>query len=172
MINEVNVEFEFENGLPEGTKFNAKLSPSHLLKYGFVVPIIVQTPSAYITPSAPSKLKAITVMALLDTGASCTCISQEIAKILELVPVGYSEMSTAAGIAKFPEYAVDILFPNTSMKGFENLSVGTCALLYNHDLPPDAIMDKSNFGVLIGRDIMSRWNIVWNGPTSSVFITE
>jgi hypothetical protein len=27
-------------------------------------------------------------------------------------------------------------------------------------------------GILIGRDIMSRWNIVWNGPTSTVFISD
>jgi hypothetical protein len=25
---------------------------------------------------------------------------------------------------------------------------------------------------LIGRDVMSRWNIVWNGPTSTVFISD
>jgi hypothetical protein len=32
--------------------------------------------------------------------------------------------------------------------------------------------DPRNFGVLLGRDVMARWNIVWNGLTSTVFISD
>jgi hypothetical protein len=136
---------------------------------GFVIPVIVQTPSILCSPPISKKLITVTVMALLDTGASRTYISNLIAEDLELEPSGFSVSYTAAGSARFPDYAVDILFPDQGLHGFENLRVGSCKLPYKRDVPNNY---ASNFGILIGRDMMARWNITWNGPTSSVFISQ
>ena len=86
--------------------------------------------------------------------------------------MGFSKAFTASGVEVFPDYAVDIHFPNAELRKYTNLKVGSCSLPYNHSLHDDQRMTQSNFGVLIGRDMMARWNIVWNGPSSSVFIAE
>ena len=111
-------------------------------------------------------------MALLDTGATRTCISDFVANALELNPVGFSKAYTASGVEDFADFAVDILFPDAGLRGFEDVNVGSCRLPYKHNLPGEQRMSHTNIGALIGRDMMSRWNIVWNGPSSSVFISE
>jgi len=172
MINSVNIELLIPNYLPPDTKFGLDINSQYLLKYGFVMPVIVQTPSFLCSPPFSKPLRTIVAMALLDTGASSTAISRIIANYLNLDPIGFSQINTAAGQAVYPDFSVDILFPSVALKSFENIKVGTCDLPFDLNLPIDEYSSKNNFGVLIGRDMMSRWNIVWNGPTSSVFISE
>ena len=107
-----------------------------------------------------------------DTGATRTCITGLIADALELTPVGFSKAHTASGVEEFADYAVDILFPDAGLLSFEDLNVGSCSLPYMHYLSDEQRMAHTNIGALIGRDMMSRWNIVWNGPSSSVFVSE
>jgi len=116
--------------------------------------------------------KSILVTAHLDTGASRTAISEVLAQYLGLVPASFTKVHTAAGLAEYHDYMVDILFPGRDLKNFIDLRVGSCTLPYKHDLDDDLRMLSTNFGMLIGRDMMSRWNIFWNGPTSSVFISD
>jgi len=94
MITSIKTEIQSTPKLPTGIKIDVALSPRHLLEHGFVMPVIIQTPSVLCAPPISNTLKTVQVMA--------------------------------------------------------------------HD----------NFGVLIGRDIMARWNIVWNGPSSCVFIAD
>lgn len=172
MISQISVDVVSSKPLPPDISLQAKIGHLELANPGFVFPVIVQTPSFLCVSPFSETLKTVTVMALLDTGASRTCISRAIAQMLELKIAGYTKTNTAGGIKKFPDYMVDILFPNNSMNGFVDLMVGSCDLPYN-SVPIDGdVMAKSNFGVLIGRDMMSRWNIVWNGPTSTVFISD
>jgi len=172
MINSISVEFKLSNPIPPETKVFLGTNPLLLMERGFVLPLIIQTPSVLCLPPISKQLRTITVMALFDTGASRTSITNDIANDLELEPVGFSKIHTAAGPGIFPDFAVDVLFPNAGLKNFENLKVGSCKLPYKRNLPPDLAMANSNFGVLIGRDMMSRWNVVWNGPTSTVFISD
>jgi len=172
MINSINVEFTLSNPVPPETKVFLGANPLFLMKHGFVIPVIIQTPSILCIPPVSKPIRTITVMALFDTGASRTSITKIIADYLELEQVGFSKIYTAAGPATYPDYAVDILFPNAGLKSIENIKVGSCKLPYKNNLPPDLTMANSNFGALIGRDVMARWNIVWNGPTSTVFISD
>ena len=172
MINQINVEISSSQPLLPNIALQAKISPAALSEAGFVFPVTVQTPSFLCVPPFFKTLKTVTVMALLDTGTLRTSVSDVIATALELKPVGFSKMNTAAGVKTFPDYIIDILFANNGIKGFADLMVGSCSLPYNNNPPNGNVMAKSNFGVLIGRDIMSHWNIVWNGPTSSVFIAD
>ena len=61
-----------------------------------------------------------------------------------------------------------IAFPNTALKSFDKVLMFSCDLGFDISQSSNA----KNFGTLIGRDIMARWNIFWNGPTSSVFIAD
>jgi hypothetical protein len=70
-----------------------------------------------------------------------------------------------------PIYTIDIGFPTTKLSSFNNLRIGSCRLGFDitNNMNP---AKPQNMGILIGRDIMSRWNIVWNGPTSTVIISD
>ena len=107
-------------------------------------------------------------MAHFDTGATNTSIDINLAKHLNLIPIGQSVNYTAGGPQKMPNFYIDLSFPGTTLKPFHNLRIGSC------NLPFDVKngIHSRNFGILIGRDIMSKWNIVWNGPTSTVFISD
>lgn len=50
-----------------------------------------------------------------------------------------------------------------------NLQIGSCNL--NFQLNSN-LNNPRNFGILLGRDVMSRWNIIWNGPSSTVIISD
>jgi hypothetical protein len=85
--------------------------------------------------------------------------------------VGKSNNRTASGPQVMPNFAIDISFPATKLSPFYNLRIGSCRL--DFDLANNMKPSKSqNMGILIGRDIMSRWNIIWNGPTSTVIISD
>ena len=123
---------------------------------------------------APSMLKALPVLAHFDTGAYKTMIDSRIAKYLGLVSAGISKSTTASGIIETPDYFVDVAFLNTHLRPISNLQVGSCTLP-NYDLQLKAngqSATQKSFGVLIGRDIMSIWNVTWHGPTSTVLISD
>jgi predicted aspartyl protease len=107
-------------------------------------------------------------MAHLDTGASITSIDRRIAAELELHPIGVGKIMTASGEMEANSYGILISFPNTQLRGYR-IRVSDCKLPYNGNR-----LDLSvrNYGVLIGRDIMANWNIVWNGPSSTVIISD
>ena len=172
MISSLNIDIQPSKALPEGIEINLEVGPKFLSTTGFVFPITIQTPSFLCAPPFSKPHRTITVMALLDTGATRTCISENIADALALSPVGFSKAYSASGVEEFADYAVDILFPDSGLRGFEDLNVGSCHLPYKHNLPAELRMAHTNIGALIGRDMMSRWNIVWNGPSSSVFVSE
>ena len=172
MISKLNVNIKSSKPLPTGIDISLDVSPRFLSQIGFAFPITIQTPTFLCAPPFTKPHKMITVMALLDTGATRTCISELIADVLDLSPVGFSKAYTASGVGEFADYAVDIIFPDAGLRGFEDMNVGSCNLPYNHYPHDDQRMANNNIGALIGRDMMSRWNIVWNGPSSSVFISE
>jgi hypothetical protein len=110
-------------------------------------------------------------MAHLDTGASKTSIDINLAKYLNLVSTGQSKSKTAGGPQVTPDFVIDLGF-RTPLSPFSNLQIGSCDLGFNLQQCLANPNDPANFGILIGRDVMSRWNIVWNGPTSTVFISD
>jgi hypothetical protein len=156
---------------PDGTHVVADFSPGNLQQFGFNLPVEISTASIFRKPPLNIPLSSIVVIAHFDTGASVTSIDIELAKHLNFLVTGQSESRTASGPQIMPNFAVDISFPSTGLSPFYNLLIGSCRL--DFDLANN--MDPSkpqNMGILIGRDIMSRWNIIWNGPTSTVIISD
>jgi len=154
------------------TRVSLSISPIPLENTGFTVPVSVSTPSTIRETNPAAVVRTETVMALFDTGASKTSIDIRLAELLGLSPVGISTSHTAAGPSESYDYAVDISFPGSNLLPFINLPIGSCKLPFQIGENGEIAINKTNFGLLIGRDIMSRWNIVWNGPTSTVFISD
>ena len=169
--NHIEVNFEITPPPPEGTHLAVNLSPIPLFESGFNLAVEVSTASAFRSPPLNAPLSSITVTAHFDTGATFTAIDINLARHLNLLAIGQSEHHTAAGRQTMPNFAVDISFLNTRLSPIYNLRISSCnlgfALKNNASLP-----NPQNMGLLIGRDIMSRWNIIWNGPTSTVIVSD
>jgi len=146
-------------------KLAVTTGPKALALAGFNIPVIIT--GIQLKKNSPQSKSKI-VMAHFDTGATVTTIAENLAQELGLLPIGEAVVQTAGGPKNAKRYIVDISFPNTQLKGYR-LSVNDCILRY--DAKATELTPK-NFGVLIGRDIMSKWNIVWNGPNSTVIISD
>lgn len=153
---------------------NSGPSPHSLLFQGLNLLVDVSVASVYRQGANPLPLKTLQVFAHVDTGASITCIGSDVASELGIPPTGVSPSNTAGGIVNNPNYCIDLAFMGTAarLKGFQNLQVGSCPLPYVHTLHATNNTDPRNFGVLIGRDVLSTWMFVWNGPTSIVSIAD
>jgi len=148
----------------ESTKFAVDLSPVPLLLTGLNLGVVVSTATVYRQPNNQQLIKSAQIIAHFDTGASITSIDIELAKQLELVSTGQSPSHTAAGLIEAPNFVIDLSFPGATLQPFINLPISSCKL--------SAPSKPFPFKLLIGRDVMSRWNIVWNGPTSTAFIYD
>jgi len=168
----LNVAVSFNPEPPQGTYVGLRQSHHHLSQRGLNLPVTISKAAIYLKSPSLDKPPAssITVMAHLDTGASMTSIDMGLAtKHLMLPATGTSHPHTAGGRITVPTFAIDLGFPNTSLAPFQNLQISSCKLQF--DISGN-LNDPKNFGILIGRDVMSRWNIVWDGPTSTVFIND
>lgn len=86
--------------------------------------------------------KEIQVVALWDTGATNTCISQKVVQDLSLIATGKATMTTPSSQSdERSTYLVDIVLPN-------NVKV-------NDHVVIDSDIDNQNIGMLIGMDIIT-----------------
>lgn len=154
------------NPIPtQETTVSVQYSSYPLSYFGFNIPVaLITVPLDKNDLAVKTKL----VVAHFDTGASATCIDEELANELELMAIGMDVIQTANGAKDVKQYMVDVEFPNTMLKGYR-LIVNSCNLPY---MPNSSELNNSNFGLLLGRDIMANWNIVWNGPSSTVIISD
>jgi len=100
----------------------------------------------------------VTGLGLIDTGATMTCVHEEILTSLGLNPTGVVNSGTAAGPVQQNVYPVRIVFPaqgwtlDVPAAGV-NLTGQTTQLD-----PPQPLI------VLLGRNLLEQWILVWNGP--------
>ncbi len=147
-------------------------SPEILQQTGFCFPVAMSVASAENQASGAKPPNFISLMAHFDTGTNDTIIDVSIPRRLGLLSVGKKYRHTGGGRIESANYVIDLSFPNTALKPFHNLSVGTCALPFRLEENEQNPENCKNFGILIGRDVMSHWTIIWNGPTSTVIITD
>lgn len=171
-LHHFNLNFQLMPPPQAQTQVMMAVNPIGLMQLGFNLAMEVSTSTLFRQGNQPQPLKSIVVMAHFDTGASITCIDDSLAKHLQLIPVGSMTQHTAAGPRQSNNYSVDISFPNTGLTARQNLQVGSASLNFNIQNALTNANDPRNFGVLIGRDIMSAWNIVWNGPSSTILISD
>ena len=167
-----NVGFNITPQPPVGTHVAVNLTPIPLQYIGLNLPVEISTASHFRLPPLNLPLHSIVMMAHFDTGASITSIDINLAKHLNLLSTGQSEIRTASGPETVSTFAIDISFPNSGLSPFRNLHISSCNLGFDIGKNIENLNNPRNFGLLIGRDIMSRWNIVWNGTSSTVIISD
>jgi hypothetical protein len=155
-----------------GTKLSVNFDNMHLCLQGLNIPAEISTATIFRGLPNNTSVSSAFVMAHFDTGANITSIDITLAKDLGLIPTGQSAQKTAAGISQpTPNFVIDLNF-RISLSPFPNLQIGSCDLGLDLQQCLSNPNDPVNFGILLGRDVMSRWNIIWNGPTSTVFISD
>jgi predicted aspartyl protease len=92
-------------------RYNALTIASPGIAQNILMPVVIQQ-SKSICQAYHINSDAVDVYALLDTGASVTCISQTLADKLNLKTVGQGIMDTAGGIHKTNLYYIDLLMRN------------------------------------------------------------
>lgn len=105
------------------------------------------------------------VRALLDTGASCTCVDPSVLQTLSIPSRGTSPMNTPSAGDK-PQ-TVNLYDIGLGIQGhtapaliFETVQVAGTELL-----------KSQGFHVLIGRDILSRCVFHYNGPGNQIIVS-
>ncbi len=131
--------------------------------------------------SQPSRLletlvKSPPKQALLDTGATTTCISHECVDELDLSPIGMTEIQTATDRRQVSQYLIAFAIPVTKTavketkkqdgnKGFETVFAGqeNWAHIRHkvNELPP--LGEGRGFDMILGMDILSQTHITMFG---------
>lgn len=131
-------------------------------------PGILQTPDG---GSYQGEIHA--VRALIDTGATITCVSSRLAKILKLQPVGKVPVHGVAGIVPHNSYLFLIAFPFNVLPGQKppaDLSVGPGQMATQIHLLQKVLQGfefeggaTPAFDVLLGMDVISTGSLVVQG---------
>ena len=170
-IYSINSKFGITPKPIDGTKVSFLHDFETLAYRGFHLLVEVSTADSFLKKEKSIK-NSISTMGLFDTGASNTAIDEKLAKYLKLVSIGLSPSRTADGLKETPDYSINLSFKNYGLRPYNDLNVGSCNLNFNLKEALKSPTNITNFGLLIGRDIMANWNIVWHGPTSTVFISD
>ncbi len=92
---------------------------------------------------AKNKLNA---NALIDTGATISCISKDVVKLLKLMPIGIDKVSTPSGTAILNKYLIDVYFKKDMV--FKNVFV------------LESEIGKQGIDLLVGMDILNKNDIM------------
>lgn len=91
--------------------------------------------------------------ALVDTGASTTCIARSVADALDLQPIGRVDMHTAAGLVSVNMYDVHVALLTGQERNPDNSITNQFVMLNNlRTLEFDA--GDAPYRALIGRDVL------------------
>lgn len=137
------------------------LNPSGLRVLGAIFAIEIHVPPQ-IADALAKENKPIPApqsgLALIDTGATMTCVHEDILVALGLSPVGVVKAGTAAGPVQQNVYPVRIVFPAQNW----TLDVQAAAVDLSGQTIP--LNPPQPMIVLLGRNLLEKWILVWNGP--------
>jgi len=98
----------------------------------------------------------ISGFALVDTGASMICVDRKVIEQLGMAPVSEANVGTAGGVQKQLVYPAMLRFPNTTMPELNIWCLG------------GDFAGQGDMIALIGRDVLSLFVLVYNGPGASI----
>ena len=143
---------------------DGELSPDHLESIGPLLEtqVTITTALSKLMASKGDALPTpVAGWALIDTGASSTCVHEPVLRGLGLSPIGVASVGTAGGPVQQSRFAARIFFPA------ENFNVEFTSVI-SADLtgqtPPARVGAPAQpIIVLLGRDILRRCQFVYNG---------
>jgi len=137
-------------------------SPARLLQQGPHIEILISATRLEVDEGRAIGLEYpdMSVRALIDTGASLTIINPEIAASCKLRQTGRQKINAVGGEAgEYPEYAAAISFPGSELPSLDTTRVVACP-----------IIRQPFFSCLIGRDILRKWLLKYDGRSGEVEI--
>ena len=118
---------------------------------GPLLTIGIALPGAFKTAETESQPATITpCQALVDTGASVTCISREIAQKIGLQPRGKLPMSSASETREMNSYLVDIAIT------FGDPTAGVMSAVKHSMIVMEFEANSQHYQALLGRDIIDQ----------------
>jgi hypothetical protein len=141
---------------PHATPSSPILAATGAFTHADVAPPAAVASSIIASGQAPPASR--TGVALIDTGATLTCVHEPDLIALGLNPVSTVTSGTAAGPVQQSIYVARLTFPQFGWSG--DLAVAGVDLTGQQvkTSPPQSIV------ALLGRNILSSWTLVWNGP--------
>jgi hypothetical protein len=147
----------------DGVKYSRSYSRTELRRTGPKITVTISHPQKTIALARQSHLdlkKPYTVTALIDTGAARTVISPQLAATCGLQQTGVARISSAGHITDRPEFVGAIHFPDQELQGFDPMSLVACPL------------PEQDVACLLGRDVLERWNLTYDGRSGLVEVGE
>ena len=145
------------------------MSPAGLQVTGPVLPVQVEVPSALaaqLQHAGQALPTPVAGFALIDTGASVSCVDAAVIQQLGVQPVGTAQVGTAGGPQSQAIYPARLVFPGTNIPPVDfNHLIGSNLsgqIVAGHQGP---------LIVLLGRDILQHFVVIYNGPAGSFTLT-
>jgi len=156
----------FQGGPPAQAPLSFHPLPPVLIAVGPVVSVLVEVPSALAAAlqSAGSSIpQPASGLALIDTGATRSAVDDGVIQALGVQPTGVVNVGTAAGMQQQSVYSARFTFPGSKLPTIEFAQL-TGVNLRGHVVPHVNVP----LIALIGRDLLSRFIMVYNGPHATV----
>lgn len=147
----------------DGVKYSRSYSRGELRKTGPKITVTIGHPQATRTLARQKGIelqKPLRIEALIDTGASRTVINPQVAATCGLRQTGLARISSAGHVAERQEFVGAIHFPGQELSGFDPTSLVACPL------------PGQDVSCLIGRDVLERWSVTYDGRTGVVEVEE
>jgi hypothetical protein len=139
-----------------------QINPNGLMLVGAVLPIEIHVPPqiAQVLADRGDPIPApVSGLALIDTGATLTCVHEPVLQQLGLNPIGIVQSGTASGPVQQSQYPARLVSPDQGWTSDINAVTGVN--LSGQQIPLDPPQDLI---ALIGRNLLQHWVLIWNGP--------
>lgn len=151
--------------MPTHNQFNydekGNRSPQALTNIGAFFPIEIHVPpkiAEALTKAGKPVPQSVAGLGLIDTGATLTCISEDVLKNLGLNPFDVVNSGTADGLKKQNVYPARIVFPTQGWTLDLQKAIGVnLEGQVIHKIPPEPVI------ALLGRNLLQHWVLIYNG---------
>lgn len=137
-----------------------KVDPRLLLRNGILLKVEISPLTQFVKELKKKTIQPQKGIALVDTGASITCVDRILLEALKIPSVGVSEVFTPSGRTQQNIYPVEISFPQANLP----------KISFNQVL--GSKLKDQGIVALIGRDVLQDFILVYNGPGGFVSLAH
>lgn len=157
----LNLQFAGERKLPDGTTVPVPPQPV-LAERGPILQVTVgvgQQIATQVLQAGGTLPPPVSGLALIDTGASVTCIDQDAANLLQLPVIDVVQVASASQAA-----AEQNVYPI-------QIEVVGLPITVNAPRAVGASLAAQGLLALVGRDVLQHCVLVYNGPAGSISLS-